>query len=126
MQELLGPACPTRDEQGSVPAGHSEGVDDPGVHAGHKAGGELHRGHRHPGGEVQEELVGLATKPHAAHGLWVVGLVVGEGQDEVLRALAGDELDPGADALVETVDAKRPGVSTGHEHCRGPAVLGAS
>jgi hypothetical protein len=96
MQELLGPSCPARDEQGSVPAGHSEGVDDPRVHPGHESGADLHRGHRHPGGEVQEELAGLADKAHTPHELGVVEVVVEEGQDEALRAPAGGELDPGA------------------------------
>jgi hypothetical protein len=71
-------------------------VDDPGVDASHESGADLHRGHRHPGGEVQEELAGLADKAHARHELGVVGVVVGEGQDEALCSPAGGELDPGA------------------------------
>jgi hypothetical protein len=55
--------------------GDGQGVDDAGVDPGHLLWNRFSPGHRHPGGDVQEQLPGLLCKPHGSDQFGVIGVV---------------------------------------------------
>jgi hypothetical protein len=80
VQELLGPDSPARDEESLLISGYGQGMDDAGVDPGHLPGPQLSLGHRYPGGDVDEQLPGLVCEPDCSDQLWVIRVVVGQGQ----------------------------------------------
>jgi hypothetical protein len=75
VQELLGPDGAARDQQGLVTSGDGQGVDYAGVNAGHFLGAGFSLGHRHPGGDVDEQLASVIDEPDRPDPFGVIGVV---------------------------------------------------